>query len=98
MPRDVPGILMAAEEDRSPELGAVLGKHIRTRFVDGQPGKDWISAFKNQQSHPVMIMWPYQAQRGYRELQNCLGCSETLLTGESWFHISTPCGLNLGPS
>ncbi len=45
MPRDVPGILMAAEEDRSPELGAVLGKHIRTRFVDGQHGKDWISAF-----------------------------------------------------
>jgi hypothetical protein len=45
MPRDVPRILVPAEEDRSPGLGAVLGKLIRTRFVDGQPGKDWISAF-----------------------------------------------------
>ncbi len=38
-------------------------------------------------------------RRGYND-QPCRGhqCSETTLTGESRFHISTPLGLNQGPS
>jgi hypothetical protein len=48
----------------------------------------------------LVMVWDEAHLRWGHNDQSCQGhqCSKTTLTGESWFHISTPWGLNPGHS